>query len=232
MMFSKRLKAEGLGSCIKLWWRMIAWFLFLAPFSILTYQGSLELVSMRRDVPSILFEWESHIPFLAWTIVPYWSLNFFYPLSLFLSRSREELNLVALRLLTAQAIAVPIFLVAPLKLTNTRSEHAGIFEPLFDALALIDKPFNMAPSLHIALLVILWAFYAARVPVNWRWPVHLWSLLVAVSVLTAKQHHFIDVPAGFGLGVLCLLIWRPVTLPFRQRLLAKNFIAHDQKVDV
>ena len=33
---------------------------------------------------------------------------------------------------------------------------------MFDALAGFDKPFNQAPSLHIALLVILWELYARQ----------------------------------------------------------------------
>src|SRR5207249_862911 len=69
------------------------------------------------------------------------------------------------------------------------------------------QPFNQAPSLHIALLVILWVLYARHVPRWALWLLHPWFLLVGVSVLTTYQHHFIDIPTGALLGFLCLWLW-------------------------
>ena len=40
-----------------------------------------------------------------------------------------------------------------------------------------------------------------------QWPLHLWFVLVGVSVLTTYQHHFIDIPTGALLGFLCLWLW-------------------------
>lgn len=45
----------------------------------------------HMPLPEISFAWERHIPFWAWTIVPYWSLNIFYALGLFLCWSRVAL---------------------------------------------------------------------------------------------------------------------------------------------
>ena len=70
---------------------------------------------------------------------------------------------------------------------------------LAEALGAFDKPFNQAPSLHIALLVILWAIYARHMPRWARIGLHVWAILVGVSVLTTFQHHFID-PVNLGNG--------------------------------
>lgn len=188
------------------WQLACVWLAFLGPFSIATYLGAHTVTSWRADVPAVVFAWERHIPFLAWTVVPYWSLNALYVASLFLARHRDELNTLGRRLLTAQLIAVLFFLVSPLRLTSTIPEDTGIFAPLFRALEFSNR-FNMAPSLHIGFLVILWAAYSRLAPSNYRWLVHLGALLIGTSVLTARQHHFVDVPTGALLGLACLRLW-------------------------
>src|SRR5436190_9698693 len=184
------------------WRRAFSWLVFLAPFFYLTY-GAANVISARRhDVPSIVFAWEHHIPFLAWTIIPYWSINVFYGLSLFVCRTRAELDAHGRRLLTAQIVAVVCFILFPLTFTFQQPETHRVAGVLFAALTSFDKPFNQAPSLHIALLVILWRLYAIHLPRPARWPLHLWFTLVGASVLTTYQHHFFDIPTGALLGFL------------------------------
>lgn len=183
------------------------WLLLLAPLFFGTYGFATWVTTQRDDVGSLVFDWENHMPFWAWTIVPYWSIDLLYGLSLLLPRSREELKRHALRLLTAQLIAVSCFLIWPLRFTFQRPELDGVFGWLFDVLAGFDKPFNQAPSLHIALLVVLWACYQRHFQGLWRWLMHGWFSLIGVSVLTTYQHHFIDVPTGALLGWLCVWLW-------------------------
>jgi hypothetical protein len=154
-----------------------------------------------------VFGWERHIPFLDWTILPYWSINLFYGASLFVCTTPAELDRHGRRLLTAQVIAVACFLVVPLRFTFERPEAGGVARFLFDALTSFDRPFNQAPSLHIALLVILWDLYARHLPGRWHPALHAWFALIGLSVLTTYQHHFVDVPTGAALGFLCLWAW-------------------------
>jgi len=189
------------------WLRAFCWLFFLAPFFYLTYGAANALAAQRADVLSIVFSWEHRIPFLGWTIVPYWSINAFYGLSPFICETRSELEVHIRRLLTAQIAAVTCFVLFPLQFTFARPPSDGLAGTLFAALASFDKPFNQAPSLHIALLVILWPLYWKRVPVALRWPLHAWFALVGASVLTTYQHHFVDIPTGALLGVFCLWSW-------------------------
>ena len=104
-------------------------------------------------------------------------------------------------------MAVVCFILFPLEFTFRQPETDGLAGMLFAALTSFDKPFNQAPSLHIALLVILWRLYARHLPRLAQWPLHIWFALVGVSVLTTYQHHFFDIPTGALLGVFCLWLW-------------------------
>lgn len=196
-----------------LWGRSIAWLLFLGPFFFLSYGYTNHLAAERGVADALFFGWERRIPFLPWTILPYWSIDLFYGLSFLLCRDRLAVDRHALRLLTAQLVSVSFFLAFPLRFTFERPHVDGLFGVLFDALAGFDQPYNQAPSLHISLLVILWARFAAAVPARWRAPVHLWAALVGLSVLTTFQHHFIDIPTGALAGLFCLWVWPDVGVP-------------------
>lgn len=186
----------------KLWARSLLWLAFLAPFFFLTY-GQVNIhTATLPEVGAIVFAWEKHIPFWPWTIVPYWSIDFFYGLSLFLCTTPRELTVHGLRLVTASLAACIGFLLFPLRFSFTRPVSDGMFGWLFQQLELFDLPFNQAPSLHIILLWLLWLRFYAHLPRRWHWLLHSWSVLIGLSVLTTWQHHFIDIITGFAVGVV------------------------------
>ncbi|KGQ18235.1 Ser/Thr and Tyr protein phosphatase [Lysobacter dokdonensis DS-58] len=189
------------------WRRALAWLSLLGPLFFASYGFANAMAARATDVRSIVFAWESHVPFLAWTIVPYWSIDFFYAASLFTCRDKREVDTHALRLLTAQVVSVACFLIWPLRFAFTRPETDGLFGWMFDVLLGFDKPFNQAPSLHIVLLVILWVRYGTLARGAWRWLLHAWFALIGVSVLTTFQHHFIDIPTGALAGWVCVWLW-------------------------
>ncbi|OAM16965.1 protein phosphatase [Eikenella corrodens] len=154
-------------------------------------------------VPEIAFAWEHSIPFWAWTIVPYWSLNLMYAAAFFLGRDAGEQNRYVARLVAAQIIATTCFMLFPLHFSWPKPPTDGLWGWLFDSLVAFDLPYNQAPSLHIALSIIVGAFYWTRFP-KIRLPILLWQSLIALSVLTTYQHHFIDMPTGALLGWLVL----------------------------
>lgn len=194
------------------WRRALAWLALLGPFFFLTYGWANELAASRDHVPSIVFGWEAQVPFLAWTILPYWSIDAFYALSLLVCLTRHELDRHALRLLSAQVIAVTCFVLWPLRFSFEKPETHGLWGAMFDALGAFDKPFNQAPSLHIVLLVLLWLRFGAHTRSPWRWVLHVWAVLIGLSVLTTYQHHFIDIPTGMLAGFLVAWLW-PMRLP-------------------
>ncbi|QOW24893.1 phosphatase PAP2/dual specificity phosphatase family protein [Lysobacter sp. H23M47] len=189
------------------WRRALAWLALLGPFFYLSYGFANHVAEQRDVVRSIVFAWEHRIPFVAWTIVPYWTTNLFYAVSMFLCRDRRELDTHALRLLSVQVLAVSCFLLWPLRVSFEAPVVEGLFGGMFAALKSFDQPYNQAPSLHIALTVILWVRYNKHLRGIWQALLHVWFTLVCVSVLTTYQHHFIDVPTGIAAGWLCVWLW-------------------------
>ena len=175
--------------------------------------------AQRAPVPEIIYAWEHAIPFLAWTIIPYWSLNFFYALGFFLARTTREQHRYIAQLLAAQAIAVCGFLLFPLQISWPKPDGDGLFFALFRSLAAFDQAYNEAPSLHIILTLIVGRYYWPKLPRALRLPWLLWCLLIGGSVLTTWQHHFIDIPAALAAGGLILwaLPWQGVS-PLRGRI--------------
>lgn len=189
------------------WRRATGWLVVLGSFSYLSYGLANWLASQRTEVPVIVFGWERAIPFVTWTIVPYWSTHVFFALSFYVCRSRLELDSHAKRLLTAQVIAVGCFIAFPLRVSFAKPPIDGAFGFMFDALRLLDLPFNQAPSLHVATMTILFDLYMRALP-RWSLPAFAaWSLIAVGSVMTTYQHHFIDVPTGFLLGLACVWMW-------------------------
>ncbi|GAA5166366.1 phosphatase PAP2/dual specificity phosphatase family protein [Viridibacterium curvum] len=189
------------------WGWACIWGLALGVLFFSSYNTVNSFTAQRSDVGAYVLAWERHIPFLAWTIVPYWSIDFLYGIALFASRSKAELFRLGKRLLAAQVICISGFLLWPLRFTFERPHSDGLFGALFDALAGFDLPYNQAPSLHICLLVVLWRHYSDLAGQRaWRWLSHVWFALIGVSVLTTWQHHSIDLLTGLWAGALCLLL--------------------------
>ncbi|OCG67424.1 phosphatase PAP2/dual specificity phosphatase family protein [Gilliamella sp. Fer4-1] len=185
----------------------LIWLISLTVFFFTSYNFANWFTSTRNDVGSIVFEWERSIPLWPWSIIPYWSIDCMYGLAILLASSYRTLKILCFRLLSAQIICIACFLIFPLKYSFERPVLDGLSGLLFDILMGFDKPFNQAPSLHIPLLVILWQFYARYFRGIWRYILHIWCLLIGLSVLTTWQHHFFDIPTGLWVGCFCVWLW-------------------------
>ena len=189
--------------------------LFYASYTLSNYYAA-----SLAYVPEIAFAWERGIPFWEWTILPYWSLNLMYAAAFFLCRNSREQNRYVARLVSAQIVATTCFMLFPLHFGWPKPHTDGLWGVMFESLVAFDLPYNQSPSLHIALSIIVGAFYWTRFP-KIRLPILLWQSLIALSVLTTYQHHFIDVPTGALLGWLVLwAIPQHGVSPFRRRSLS------------
>jgi hypothetical protein len=67
------LAAEG-----RPWRRALLWLALLGPFFFASYGFANWMAGRHPELPVMAFAWETRIPFVPWTIVPYWSIDLFY----------------------------------------------------------------------------------------------------------------------------------------------------------
>jgi 1-acyl-sn-glycerol-3-phosphate acyltransferase/protein-tyrosine phosphatase len=179
--------------------------LFLA-----VYGGCNRITAQRTDVGVWYFEWERSLPFWAPMIVPYLSIDLFFIVAPFLCRDRDEVRMFTKRVALAIAVAGVCFLSMPLTFAFDRPRVDGWPGALFQAFGSLDRPFNLFPSLHITLAVILLDTYWRRTSGAVRGLVATWFALIGVSTLLTYQHHVVDAAGGLALAVVVFDVVRPV----------------------
>ncbi len=172
--------------------------LFLA-----VYGGTNWLSSRRSDVGTWYYQWELLIPFVPLMVIPYMSIDLFFVAAPFLSHDRRELATFFRRVVLAIVAAGVCFLAMPLKLGFTHPPLHGWVGAAFGWFFAADLPYNLCPSLHIALRTLLAEAYARHTRRLWNLASHVWFSLVGFSTVLTYQHHVVDVAGGFLLAAVC-----------------------------
>lgn len=177
------------------------------------YGGCNWIAAHRGDVGTWYYSWERFIPFVPLMIVPYMSIDLLFVAAPFICSSRDELQILARRIAFAILIAGMFFLAMPLKMGVPRPEVTGWTGVLFNCLHGFDQPYNLVPSLHIALRTILAELYGRHTKGVTRVASHVWFSLIGFSTLLTYQHHFVDVVGGFILAAFCFYVFRGARKP-------------------
>lgn len=184
-------------------------------FFLVGYFGVGWLATDPADARSLAIPLDQAIPFLLGSVVVYWSILPMGLLPVFVVADRDTFRRVALAYTVTIAVALAIFVAFPVTSAGFRPEAAAFADAgfagwLLRLLHFLDPPMNLLPSLHLAL-----AFLAALAAVRVRSPLGaiavLWTLCIAVSVCTTKQHYAVDAVAGLALAALVhtALVARP-----------------------
>ena len=160
--------------------------------------------AQRGNVPTLFFEWERSIPFVPLMIAPYMSIDLFFVAAPFLCRNNRELTTLSKRIAAAILIGGVCFLLFPLRFAFERPHAPGWLGVFFDWFRGMDQPYNLLPSLHIALRTLLADLYARHTRGVLRHASNIWFVLIGLSAVLTYQHHVMDVVAGFALGAYCL----------------------------
>jgi len=175
---------------------------------LVVYSGCNWITARRPGVGTFYFEWEQWIPFVPFMILPYMSIDLFFVAAPFLCRTGKELSIFTKRIAVAIMVAGICFLLFPLRFAFPRPHADGWLGAIFDWFRGMDAPYNLLPSLHAALMLILLDLYLRHTRGPIRVAIIIWFVLIALSPLLTYQHHLIDIAGGFVLAAFCFLIFR------------------------
>ena len=173
---------------------------------VVVYGSTNWLTSLRSDVGTWYFQWERYIPFVPLMVIPYMSIDLFFAAAPFVCADGRELKTYSRRIALAIGLAGLCFLAMPLKLGVERPRLEGWLGAAFGWFFAADRPYNLCPSLHIALRTILAETYDRHSRGVWRVAAAVWFSLVGLSTLLTYQHHAVDVAGGFLLAAVCFYL--------------------------
>lgn len=182
------------------------WLVYLGAIFFLLYGSANEFASLTGPHMSFFFDWEKDIDFIAPFIVPYMSSDVVFIIAFLLAQTRFELRILAMRVLFIVLLSVLIFILFPLQFSFEKPAIDS-FSFLFTLLE-ADKPFNQLPSLHVSFAVVFWFSMKNHMP-NLVTKILLasWLMLIIISTLFVFQHHFIDLPTGFVVGLIAVYLF-------------------------
>jgi hypothetical protein len=180
----------------------------LSALFLIVYGGCNWITARRANVGTLYFEWERAIPFVPFFILPYMSIDLFFIAAPFLCRTDRELSTFGKRIAAAIILAGICFLGFPLRFAFPRPHADGWLGAIFDWFRGMDAPFNLLPSLHAALMLILANVYLRHTRGMVRWVIIMWFVLIALSPVLTYQHHLIDIAGGFALAAFCFWVFR------------------------
>jgi len=184
----------------------------LSVLFLVVYGGCNWITGQRGEVGSFYFQWERAIPFVPFMILPYMSIDLFFVAAPFLCRTDQELRIFSRRVVAAILIAGLCFLLFPLRFAFPRPHASGWLGAIFDWFRGMDSPFNLLPSLHAALLLLLVDLYARNLRGVLLLAAMLCFFLIGLSPLLTYQHHVIDILGGFALAGYCFYLFREPSL--------------------
>jgi membrane-associated phospholipid phosphatase len=183
-------------------WR--AFLKFMALFYVFffpVYFGAGNIAANMHDTYALYWDWERTIPVIPWMIWPYLTLFSLFLLPLF-HMSSEQISVLSRQSTATLIIAGAIFLLFPTHSGFVHTSIVGLHEPLFGVLAMVDTPYNLAPSLHVAFGALILLGCAEQTSAVLAWSYRFWLLIMSASTVLIHQHHVFDVLSGLALALL------------------------------
>ncbi len=146
----------------------------------------------------ISLSWEAGVPLVPVMVWPYLSLYFVYAIPLLTLRPRE-INRLTIQSIVAVLVSGAIFLIFPTR-AGFQKVPADMTSDALRAVAAIDTPFNLIPSLHVVCAALILFSCASASSRGARVLMMIWLVLLAASTFFVHQHHLIDIVTAVALA--------------------------------
>jgi hypothetical protein len=171
---------------VTLWW-------------IFVYHGANWVTSVRSSRVRVHLDAELGMPFVPSFILAYLSMDLVFLPAPFILRSRRELRALALGLIVLTTAAGIGFLLLPAELAYPSCDP-GAWASLFTFAREVALPYNLVPSLHVAMSCLCLAAYGSHSGSLGKMLLASWTAVIALATLLTHQHHVLDVLTGLILA--------------------------------
>lgn len=172
----------------------------------LLYLGSYHL-SADRAVYLPPSRWDDRVPVWPASIGIYLSQFLLLPWAFWQEQRPARLTRCYYAMLLATLLSCAIFVIWPTTVGQTITSPQPLTAALWQGLYYFDVPGNCWPSLHVALAALA-ATLLAGCGRYWRWLAPLWAGLIALAVVTTRQHRLVDVAGGLLVAGLAWAVLR------------------------
>ena len=184
---------------------IIYWGLITGIFSTVVYFGSNEIASKNTHFYRLYFEFEKDIPMVPWMVYIYQSFALLILITYFSIKSPQKIKAYSVSFMSSCGIAAVFFILFPAELGFSRTENIEGYEFMFHAIHAIDKPHNLAPSLHIAYSALGAYVLSSEIQSKFlKGMIWIWFLLICSSIVFVHQHHLVDIFSGMLLSYLVI----------------------------
>ena len=164
-------------------------------------------LSIDRDLHPVYFDWEIEVPLISWAIIPYISFNLLIILPYTLL-TKYEIKHLSLAFMTCTIVAGIIFALTPGELGFKRVIPNDMFGSFYAQLFILDRPYNLFPSLHVAYTTLFYIICKNKIKHQALKALLLfWISLVIMSTILTHQHHLFDVITGILLALTAYQYW-------------------------
>ena len=170
-------------------------------FSTVVYFGTNEIASKSEHFYKLYFEFERDIPMVPWMVYIYQSFALLIVITYFSIKSPQKIKAYSISFMSSCGIAAVFFILFPTELGFSRTENIEGYEFMYNLLHMVDKPHNLAPSLHITYSALGAYVLSSEIQSKFlKRMIWLWFLLICSSIVLVHQHHLFDIFSGILLS--------------------------------